>query len=173
MTAPATARVSLRDYQLALSERLQNAGTGARLPSKLGMQVAGAGWLVDLQDAAEVIPVPPISPVPLAHSWFKGVTNVRGNLYGVSDFSGFLGGEPIRLTAEARLLILNERFRSGAALLVARSLGLRAVEELTPQPAERSVAWVRAQYTDAQGRTWKELDVAALLQTEAFLEASL
>jgi twitching motility protein PilI len=173
MAAPAAARVSLREYQLALSERLQNAGTGARLPSRLGVQVGSAGWLVELQDAGEVIPVPPISPVPLARPWFKGVTNVRGNLYSVTDFSAFLGGALVTLGAEARLLLLNERFHSGAALLVRRSLGLRAIDELTPQSTDGSMPWVRAQYTDLEGHIWKELDVAALVQTEAFLETSL
>jgi len=172
MAAPATARISLRDYQLALSERLQSAGAGARLPSRLGLQVGGAAWLVELQDAGEVIPVPPISLVPLARPWFKGVANVRGNLYSVTDFAAFLGGASARVTGEARLLLLNERFRSGAALLVGRSLGLRALDGLTSQPASDRVPWVRAQYSDGDGRIWKELDVAALLQSAAFLEAS-
>jgi twitching motility protein PilI len=195
MAAPATARISLRDYQLALSERLQSAGAGARLPSRLGLQVGGAAWLVELQDAGEVIPVPPISLVPLARPWFKGVANVRGNLYSVTDFAAFLGGASARVTGEARLLLLNERFRSGAALLVGRSLGLRALDGLTLQrsgaallvgrslglraldgltlqPASDRVPWVRAQYSDGDGRIWKELDVAALLQSAAFLEAS-
>ena len=167
-----TTRISLREYQLALSERLQNAGAGAALPSKLGLQIGGEGWLVELVDAAELIPVPPISPVPLARGWFRGVANVRGNLYSVSDFSAFLGGEPVKLTAEARLLVLSERFRCGAALLVARSLGLRAAGELTPQSGATAWPWVRDQYSDAEGRIWKELDVAALVQHEAFLEVS-
>lgn len=167
-----TGRISLREYQLALSERLQSAAAGAGLPSKLGLQVGGEGWLVELADAAEVIAVPAISPVPLARGWFRGVANVRGNLYSVSDFSAFLGGEPVKLTANARLLVLSERFRSGAALLVERSLGLRALGELTPQSAATPMRWVRGQYGDAEGRIWKELDVAALVQHEAFLEAS-
>ncbi|TMH41020.1 MAG: chemotaxis protein CheW [Betaproteobacteria bacterium] len=95
-----TGRVSLREYQLALSERLQSAEAGAGLPSKLGVQVGGEGWLVELADAAEVIPVPPISAVPLARGWFKGVANVRGNLYSVSDFSAFLGAEAVKLSAD-------------------------------------------------------------------------
>jgi hypothetical protein len=78
----------------------------------------------------------------------------------------------LRLSGEARLLLLNERFHSGAALLIARSLGLRAMDGLTAQPASDSAPWVRAQYSDGEGRTWKELDVAALLQSDAFLEAS-
>ena len=167
-----TGRVSLREYQLTLSERLQSAEAGAGLPSKLGVQVGGEGWLVELADAAEVIPVPPISAVPLARGWFKGVANERGNLYSVSDFSAFLGAEAVKLSADARLLVLSERFRCGAALLVERSLGLRALGELTPQSVAAPTPWIRGQYSDAEGRIWKELDVAALVQHEAFLEVS-
>jgi len=169
----ATGRVSLREYQLALSERLQSAEAGAGLPSKLGLQVGGEGWLVELDDAAEVIPVPAISPVPLARAWFKGVANVRGNLYSVTDFSAFVGGEAVKPTADARLLVLSERFRTGAALLVSRSLGLRALGELTPRTVATPMPWIRAQYSDAEGRIWKELDVAGLVQQEACLEVSV
>jgi twitching motility protein PilI len=169
----ATGRVSLRDYQLALSERLQSAETLARLPSRLAVQIAGGGWLVDLEDAAEVIAVPAIYPVPLAKPWFRGIANVRGNLHSVSDFGAFLGGEMLKLTPEARLLVLHERFRSGAALLVGRSLGLRALEQFTEQAVSEPAPWLRGQYSDAEGRVWKQLDVAALLREPAFLEVSL
>jgi twitching motility protein PilI len=172
MTARIPDRVSLREYQLGLSERLQSAEAGARVPSKLGLQVGGEGWLVELKDAGEVIPVPPISPVRLARPWFKGVANVRGNLYSVTDFPAFLGGEAVPASEHSRLLLISERFRSGAALLVERSLGLRNAEELQLQPSESKSPWVRGHYVDAQGRSWKELDVAALIQDPAFLEVS-
>ncbi len=83
----------LRDYQRELAERLRG-GEGGRTSSKLGMQVGRESWLVDLADAGEVIPVPPITPVPLTRPWFRGVTNIRGNLYSVVDFPAFLGGAP-------------------------------------------------------------------------------
>ena len=102
MAAPASRPGSLREYQLALSERLQSAGTGVRAASKLGLQVGQEGWLVDLREAGELIPLPAISPVPLARPWFKGVANVRGNLYSVTDFSAFLGGEPTAAGEQAR-----------------------------------------------------------------------
>ena len=38
-----------------------------------------------------MIPVPPITPVPLTRPWFRGVANVRGNLYSVVDFAAFVG----------------------------------------------------------------------------------
>ena len=168
-------RTSLRDYQLALSERLQSAGTGARLASKLALQIGDQGWLVDLKDAGELIPPPAISPVPLARPWFKGVANVRGNLYSVTDFSAFLGGAATPAGESARLLLIHERFRSGAALLVQRSLGLRDAAQLEPQGGDAAARprFVSGIYADADGTLWKELDVPALVQDEAFLEASL
>jgi len=171
--ASATARVSLRDYQLALSERLQSAQAGVRAPSKLGLRVGGETWLVDLLEAGEVIPVPPFAPVPLAQPWFRGVANVRGTLYSVTDFSAFIGAKPVAISEQARLLLVAERFRAGAALLVERSLGLRSADSLKPHSSASVQSWVRAQYTDSDGTVWKELDVAALVQNEAFLEVSL
>ncbi len=174
MAAPAPRAGSLREYQLALSERLQSAETGARVASRLGLQAGDQAWLVDLHDAAELIPPPAIAPVPLARPWFKGVANVRGNLYSVTDFSAFLGGPATIAGEQSRLLLINERFRSGAALLVDCSLGLRDPEELRLQDGvEVRAPFVRAIYADASGKLWKELDVAALIQHEAFLEASL
>jgi twitching motility protein PilI len=175
MAASASPAGSLREYQLALSERLQNAGTGARVASKLGLQVGDDGWLVDLREAAELLPPPAISPVPLARPWFRGVANVRGNLYSVTDFAAFLGGEATALTEQARLLLLNDRYRSGAALLIGRSLGLRDPEDLKPHAAAAMGArrYIRGVFADAQGRLWSELDVPALIEDPEFLEASL
>jgi twitching motility protein PilI len=167
-----TGPVSLREYQLALSERLQSVGTGSALASKLGLQVGRENWLIDLADAAEVIPIPALFPVPLARGWFAGVASVRGNLYSVTDLSGFLGGGPLKLSPEARLVVLSERFRCGAALLVARSLGLRAAETLKAHESAGRLRWVRAHYSDMEDRPWKELDVQALVNDEAFLEVS-
>jgi len=165
------AHASLREYQLALSGRLQSAAAGTRVPSKLGLRAGGEAWLVDLKDAGEVIPVPAISPVPMARAWFKGVANVRGNLYSVSDLGALLGLQPTALTEHARLLLVAERFRAGAALLIESSLGLRNAADLKPQPGDAQ-RWVRAHYEGADGKRWKELDVSALIQDEAFLEVT-
>jgi twitching motility protein PilI len=163
------ARLSLRDYQRELAARLQSAGSG-QAASRLGLQVGGERWLVDLTDAGEVIPVPPITPVPLTQPWFRGVANIRGNLYSVVDFGAFVGGSPAAVTEQARLLLLNGRFRMSSALLVDRSLGLRGAQELQPLAARGARApWVRAEFTDQQGAAWKELDVPQLVQHPEFL----
>jgi twitching motility protein PilI len=160
-------RTSLRDYQRDLAERLRNAETG-RGASMLGMQVDDESWLVDLKEAGEVIPVPAITPVPLTRPWFKGLANIRGNLYSVVDFPAFLNRKPVTLGDQSRLLLMGDRFRLGAALLVDRSLGLRNPDQLTRKDAA-SGAWWRAEYTDGEGRVWKELDLSQLAQHPDFL----
>jgi twitching motility protein PilI len=162
-------RVSLRDYQRTLVERLRSA-EGGRTSSRLGVQVGAESWLVDLADAGEVIPVPPISPVPLTRPWLKGVTSIRGVLYSVIDFPAFLGGTAVTLTEQARLLLIGERFRLGSALLIDRSLGLRNPEQLQPRAVTAPAApWLKAEYDDVDGKQWKELDMVQLAQHPDFL----
>jgi twitching motility protein PilI len=162
-------RISLRDYQRALVERLRSAG-GGRTASRLGVQVGAESWLVDLGDAGEVIPVPAISAVPLTRPWFKGVASIRGMLYSVIDFPAFLGGTAVTVSEQARLLLIGERFRLGSALLVDRSLGLRNPEQLQPRAgAGQGAPWLKAEYDDVDGRQWKELDMMQLVQHPDFL----
>jgi twitching motility protein PilI len=166
------AKLSLRDYQLELSGRLQRAETDVRAASKLGLEAGGIAWLVDLTEAGEMIPVPPISAVPLARAWFRGVANIRGNLYSVVDFGAFLGRGATAVTDQARLLLISDRFRAGCALLVGRSLGLRKSGELEARPCGAESKWTRAEYADAEATRWRELDVPALLRDPEFLDVS-
>ena len=87
-------------------------------------------------------------------SWFKGVANVRGNLYSVVDFPAFLGGAPVSLNEQSRLLLLGERFRTASALLVDRSLGLRNAAQLKPIGCRRARRHGCArEYEDEEGKT--------------------
>jgi len=164
-------KTSLRDYQRDLAERLKSAGAG-RSASKLGVQVGGEAWLVDLTEAGEVIPVPAIAPVPLTRPWFKGMANIRGKLYSVVDFPAFLGRAPVTVGDQSRLLLVGERFRLAAALLIDRSLGLRNPAQLRPRGGEIA-QWARAEYADNDGKEWKELDLPDLVQHPDFLSVGL
>lgn len=164
-------RVSLRDYQRDLAARLQNAGA-APLASQLGVQAGGERWLVDLADAAEVIPVPAITPVPHTRPWFMGVAGFRGRLYTVVDLGTFAGGAPAAAGEHARLLLLGDRFRVGSALLVDRALGLRNLDRMQPQSVVPGADWVRAAYRDAEGARWRVIDVARLVASADFLSVA-
>lgn len=161
-------RISLRDYQRELVERLRAPDSG-RIASKLAVQAGGDGWLVELTEAGEIIPVPAITAVARTKPWFRGAANVRGILYSVVDLAAFLGGVPSALTEHSRLLLIGARYRTGAGLLVDRSLGLRNPAQLKPCLGAVQTAWVRAQYEDEDGKIWRELDLGALVQQEEFL----
>ena len=164
-------RTGLREFQISVAERIRTASSRAALASKLGFQVGADNWFVALTQVNEVIPVPPTVAVPLTHSWFRGVANVRGNLYGMLDFSAFQGGEPIASGMERRVILISDRLVAGAGLLVSRMLGLRNPEQFTPAtPPADAPAWVGGAYTDAGGTRWLELDLPALVREQRFLE---
>lgn len=164
-------RGSLREFQMGVAERLRTAGTRAALASRLGFQVGADNWFVALHQVSEVIPVPAPVPVPLTRPWFRGVANVRGNLYGMVDFSAFQGGEPIGPGSERRVVLISERLVAGAGLLVSRMLGLRNPEQFTAAPPPPDAPpWLAGTYTDAGGTRWLELDLPALARERRFLE---
>ena len=164
-------RTGLREFQIAVAERLRNAATRTALASKLGFQVGSDNWFVALHQVSEVIPIPPMVQVPLTHSWFRGVANVRGNLYSMVDFSAFQGGDPTPAGMERRVILVSERLVGGAGLVVSRMLGLRNPEQFNPATKPPGAPpWVGAAYTDAGGTRWLELDLPALVREQRFLE---
>ena len=164
-------RTGLREFQLSVAERIRTASSRAALSSKLGFQVASDNWFVALHQVNEVIPVPPTVTVPLTHSWFRGVANVRGNLYGIVDFSAFRGTEAIAPGVERRVILVSDRLIGGSGLLVSRMLGLRSPEQFVPAPRPADAPpWVGAVFTDAGGSRWLELDLPALVREPRFLE---
>ena len=164
-------KTSLRAYQAAVAERLKNLSLQEpSAASKLGFLVGDGRWLVNLYDVAEVLPAPPIVPIPRTRACFNGVCNVRGNLYGVMDFSAFIGGPPTAPSLESRLLLLPSLLVQGAALLVSRMAGLRNPVSFTAVERESDASpWVSSIYHDAEGNLWRELDVKSLVQQEPFL----
>ncbi len=164
-------RTALREFQLSVNERLRTAATRATLSSKLGFQVGDDNWFVALHQVSEVIPVPPTVVVPRTQRWFRGVANVRGNLYSIVDFSAYQGNEPIGAGSERRVILVSDKLLGGSGLLVSRMLGLRNPEQFTPgERATDAPAWIGSVYKDAAGARWIELDLPALAREKGFLE---
>ena len=110
--------------------------------------------------------------MPLTQPWFRGVANVRGNLYSMVDFAAFQGGEPIGPGMERRVILVSDRLVGGAGLLVSRMLGLRNPEQFNtlPRPADAPAVAGSGVYSDAGGTRWLELDLPALVRARRFLE---
>lgn len=166
-------RTSLREFQENLVRRLAEARSGDRR-SLLAVQAGAENWLVDLTDTGEILPVPPLAPVPLTRPWFRGIANVRGTLYGAVDFSSFHRGAPITPSGHARLLVLNARHSVNSALLVSRTSGLRSLDDFEADagPADPR-PWVSSRLRDMQDRPWLHLNVKVLIGRPEFLDAGL
>lgn len=167
-------RISLREYQQGVMDRLQSAAAVAQVDARLGLMIGSENWLVDLADVAEVMPVPAVSSVPLAFPWFKGVANIRGNLVSVADLPAFFGLQHAGFTAMSRLVLLQPRHLPHAAVLVNRMLGLKHLADLTLQEqGSDTQPWLGEVYQDAAGQSWKTLNVAELVGQPSFLQTGI
>ncbi len=164
-------KISLREFQEHLAARLSSAAKGQATSALLGVQAGNDHWLLNLSDSGEIVPLPPLAPVPLTRPWFAGIANIRGNLHAVADFSAFRGGEPTPANSASRLLLIGTRHGSNAALLVNRLLGLKNPEQFSPVPAAADAdPWEAERLVDGDGREWKKLNVRALLTDPGFME---
>jgi len=169
------ARIDLRAFQQELATRLA-AKTAAQVESsRLGLLCGGTRWLIRLPDAGEVVALPHIVTVPMTRPWFLGVANIRGNLYSIIDFSGFLGAEPIAPSAATRLVLFGARACDlNAGIVVQRVLGLRNVAELAPAALSADAQeWYAQRWMDDEGNGWQEIDLAKLARSPAFLQVGI
>ncbi len=164
---------SLREFQAHLAKRLAGASDQSAA-GLLGIQSGRDYWLLSLFDSGEIIPLPPLTGVPLTKPWFVGIANIRGNLYSVADFSAFQGKEVTPQNASSRLLLIGTRHGDNAALLMPRVLGLRNMDDMTPVATDPNApSWATEAYADNEGRHWKMLNVRKLLADETFMDISV
>ena len=120
-------RISLREFQESLVRRLADAQSAPRR-DLLGLTAGGDQWLVDLGDAGEILPVPPLATVPLAKAWFRGLANVRGNLLPIVDLKQFLEGERTVLHEGHRILLVRQP-GGDVAVLIDELFGQRSFHD--------------------------------------------
>jgi len=171
------AKLDLRAFQQELASRLATKTAAQVESSRLGLSCGGVQWLIRLADAGEVITVPQVASVPLTKPWFLGVSNIRGNLYSIIDFGGFLGREASLAVpaGQARLVVFGPRTGElKAGIVVGRVLGLRNLAELAPaSPPTDAAEWYGQRWMDADGGAWQEIDLARLAQDAGFLQVGL
>ncbi len=162
-------RFSLREFQQGILDRIQHQETlAAERAATLGIQVGQGLWLIEMQDISEVLPPPSVTPVPLTQSWYRGVANVRGNLYSISDLAAFMGAGETQSDNQARVLLSNPKLDCNVGLLVTRVLGLRDTKAWSHEVLDGE-----EQYRDEQGQMWRKLDMAQLVQQPDFLQVGV
>jgi twitching motility protein PilI len=184
--------LNLRQYQESILARLDNAlhDDAVRHKTFLGIGVGAIRMLVDMQQVSEVLPVPDVYPAPNSRQWFLGTTNVRGNLYAMSDFAAFLrelgmdiGANPESKKNELRMLLLQAEVAANTSLLIDRLIGLRSLENFKlvakagkkkkPIETHWQLCFSDDEYEDEDGNLWKILDCKALVNLKDFMQAGL
>lgn len=159
-------RFNLREYQQGVLDKLQAQATGGgNHASTLGVKIGDESWLVEMSDISEVLSPPALTRVPLTKSWYRGVANVRGNLYSIVDLGAYNGGAAVSQEGQSRVLLIGPKFGFNAGLLVSRVLGLRNSKDWQDvgQNGETRLQ-------DGDGQVWRKLDMSQLLQQPEFLQ---
>jgi twitching motility protein PilI len=160
----------LRDFSTQLAERLKTATSAPTEPMRLAIRIGEASYLLDMNAAAEIVATPPITPVPWTRPWFRGLTNVRGRLIGVIDLQHLSGRSPLSAELAQQLLVFGDSLRGNGGVLVTRAFGLRNLADLEPLgPAtEGADPWEGARWRDLNGNELAELNLAALVSSDAY-----
>ena len=162
-------RFSLREFQQNVLNRLQQQEEAGSHASTLGVQVGNDYWLVEMEDISEVLPMPPLTFVPLTKPWYRGARARRMALRGgemcVCDLAAFLGLPEAPQEGQSRVLLVNPKFAFNAGLVVTRVLGLRDTAGWQHTESAEGM-----DYQDEQGHTWHKLDINRLLQQPEFLQ---
>lgn len=166
-------RISIKEFQEALSEKLESAAATEPVSTVLGVLIGTERWLVNMADVGEVLQVPKITQVPLTHSWFLGMANVQGDLYGIADLAAYFGGVSTKVDQKTRILLVSPRFDVNSGLLVNRTLGIRNVSDFERiEDGNSSKLGVSSSYKDGQGQYWNELNLQDLVRDEEFLQVA-
>jgi len=172
-------REALRELQSRLATRLQAARSEGVQASWLAVEAAGGKYLFPLAQSGEIFPFASTHAVPYTQSWFLGVANLRGGVYGVVDMGGFVAGKAPQqrsdaARAESRLVALNAALEVNCALLIDRLAGLRNRDAFTAssEPPAGAPSYFGNAYTDAHGGRWQEINLQALSQQPNFLSIS-
>ncbi|MFL6659699.1 MAG: chemotaxis protein CheW [Massilia sp.] len=154
-------RTRLRQYQVQLLERMQAArnNAGARV-NQLGVMIGQERFLLDLTQIGEIVPVPPVTVVPLTQPWYVGLANIRGNLISIIDLARYQAQAETSTGSDSRVVTFAAGLGFNCGLLVSRVYGLR-------HAAGMVVAGDRLR--DADANEWTPLDLAALVSDTRFL----
>jgi len=140
--------------------------------SGIGFRVGEHRLVAALGDVREILEYPPLTRVPGALPWVKGIANIRGNLLPIMDLKGFLADEESELGRRTRVLVIRQGGLA-AGLVVDEVLGLRHFfdEEASDEVPE---AGKLGEFLDGAyrqgGALWAVFSVRALAESQQFLQ---
>ncbi|HZF98478.1 MAG TPA: chemotaxis protein CheW [Pseudoxanthomonas sp.] len=142
----------------------------------VGYRIGQRRLASNFEDVVEIVPLPPITPVPGAQPWLLGIGNLRGNLFPVIDLKHFLEGEHTVPHDGQRVLIIRQA-GGDVALTIDELYGQRGFshgQEVDPgRLAEgRYAHFVRRAFRVGE-HEWGVFALSLLARTPEFRQAAL
>ncbi len=141
----------------------------------VGYQVGKRRLVSDFREVVEIVPMPPVTPVPGALPWLLGVGNLRGNLFPVVDLKYFLEGVPTLQQEGQRVLIVRQS-GGDVALTIDQLYGQRSFELSQQVPAGELAQGRYAHFIDRafhdEAHDWGVFSLSLLSRTPEFRQAA-
>jgi len=141
----------------------------------VGYRVGSRRLVSDFREVVEIVPMPPVTPVPGAHPWLLGVGNLRGNLFPVVDLRCFLEGERTTQQEGQRVLIMRQA-GGDVALTIDELFGQRSFDQSQDTAIGDLAAGRYAHFVDrafhSDGFDWGVFSLSLLSRTPEFRQAA-
>lgn len=143
----------------------------------VAFMVGGVQLVAPLGDIAEVLSVPPVTPVPLAKPWMIGIANVRGRLLPITNLRGFFGMIAQQTVVQTQKLLVIDQPKLFSGLQVDEVLGIQTFNQRQYEAVGMPIESPLAAYTHGrfrqQDQIWYVFMPSLLAQDQQYLEAAL
>ncbi|GAB2495632.1 chemotaxis protein CheW [Arenimonas alkanexedens] len=141
----------------------------------VGFRLGQRRLVSSFDEVVEILPLPPVTPVPGAHAWMLGVANVRGSLLPVVDLKQFLEGDRTVVHEGQRCLVVRQA-GGNVAVIIDELFGQRTFNdshraEMAGENDGRYGHFVEQVYRLAD-QTWGVFNMSLLTRTPEFRQAT-
>ena len=141
----------------------------------VGYRVGKRRLISNFGEVVEIVPMPPVTPVPGAQPWMLGVGNIRGNLLPIVDLRQFLEGERTVLHESQRVLIVRQP-DGDVAVTIDELFGQRTFQDEQHVEPEALADGRYGHFVDRAYRvadqTWGVFSLNRLARTPEFRQAA-
>jgi twitching motility protein PilI len=144
----------------------------------VGYRIGNHRLASEFDEVLEILPMPPVTPVPGSQPWMLGVANVRGNLLPIVDLKQFLEGERTVLHESQRILLVRQP-GGDVAVLIDQLFGQRSFNEQQQVEAAADEGLASGRYAHFIDRayrlgehTWGIFSLERLARTPEFRQAA-
>ena len=142
----------------------------------MGFRLGQHRLVSSFEEIVEILPLPPVTPVPGAQPWMLGVANVRGSLLPVVDLKQFLEGERTLVHEGQRVLVVRQS-GGNVAVIIDELFGQRTFNdthrtEMNGENEGRYGQLVNQFYRLAE-TSWGVFSMQTLTRTPEFRQATL